>query len=440
MKYENIKSIILTVLILISIVLTWSLWTFQPNYDTLESSNYVAEISVSEKQELHKIIRPDLALFHIKDKHHGTTNSEDLSQIMKEIRSWSFYDVKNVSDRVENIKELMHGSGNVEIVFPGEIPIELYRGVLKFEEKKIPSFNFNRIIINVDHVDKENGTVYFVSTESNQVYMSHISTPYINEFNRSHFKNANAFPPYFPFEATSQRTIFIPEGEQEMLVYKYLPAVLNSEEFKEALFSDPGFVQKSPVPNGEEYTDVSSKMTVDNETNMLLYVNPTVESKYYASTYDLVKRSIDFINEHGGWTDPYRYVAKDEYNQAVTFRLYSLDGIPVFNERGLSEIEEVWGRDEISKYERPNISLELPLLSEMQYITLPSGSRVLEFLQSRNDFKPELLEQLILGYRMERDKDANQVIHLEPAWFYLYDQSWGQITDEDLGGLLRGLE
>jgi regulatory protein YycH of two-component signal transduction system YycFG len=440
MKYENIKSIILTVLILISIVLTWSLWTFQPNYDTMESSNYVAEISVSEKQELHKIIRPDLALFHIKDRHHGTTNSEDLSKIMKEVRSWSFYDVKNVSDRVDNMKDLMHGSGNVEIVFPGEIPIELYRGVLKIEEKKIPSFNFNRIIINVDHVDKENGTVYFVSTESNQVYMSHISTPYINEFNRSHFKNADAFPRYFPFEATSQRTVFIPEGEQEMLVYKYLPAVLNSEEFKEALFNDPSFVQKSPVPNGEEYTDVSSKMTIDDESNMLLYVNPTVESKYYASTYDLVKRSIDFINEHGGWTDPYRYVAKDEYKQSVTFRLYSLDGIPVFNERGLSEIEEVWGRDEISKYERPNISLELPLLSEMQYTTLPSGSSVLEFLQSRSDFKSELLERLILGYRMERDKDANQVILLEPAWFYLYDQSWGQITDEDLGGLLRGLE
>ncbi|MCL6573500.1 MAG: hypothetical protein K6T88_17750, partial [Bacillus sp. (in: Bacteria)] len=49
MKYERLKSAILTLLVLGSILLTWALWTYQPNYDTMEDSNTVAEVALSEK-------------------------------------------------------------------------------------------------------------------------------------------------------------------------------------------------------------------------------------------------------------------------------------------------------------------------------------------------------------------------------------------------------
>jgi regulatory protein YycH of two-component signal transduction system YycFG len=225
-----------------------------------------------------------------------------------------------------------------------------------------------------------------------------------------------------------------------MMEYTYLPVVLNSEAFKEALFSDPRFVQRGTVSGIEEFSDASSKMTVNHDTNMLLYVNPNGESDYVENAYDLLMRSIDFINGHGGWTDAYRYVAKDVKRKSVTFRLYNNDGFPVFNESGMSEIQEVWGRNEISKYVRPNIALELPLTTEMVKVTLPTGSEVLGYLESKKNYKPELLEQLVLGYRMTRDKGENKLILLEPAWFYRYNQTWGQITKDDLGGLLHGLE
>jgi regulatory protein YycH of two-component signal transduction system YycFG len=440
MRYENIKSTILTLLVLVSIVLTWNLWTYQPNYETMENSNTVAEVTLSEKQEVQKIIRPDQVLFHQKGQHYGTTNSNELDRIIKEFGKWTFYDVKNYSDRVANIKELTHGNGKTEVVFPGDVPIELYRGVLKFQEKKIPSFNFNRIIIDVENSEKENGIVYFVSSDYQQVYVSHISPANLADFTRDIYKSAAQFPRYFSFEASEKRTLFLPEGETEMLAYKYLPVTLNSDEFKEALFKDPSFVQNSFISQTEEYTNGFSKMTVNYDSNVLLYVNPTSENNYEETSYDLVKRSIDFVNEHGGWTDPYRFVSKSEINHSVTFRLYSMDGYPVFNEKGTSEITEVWGRDEINKYIRPNIALELPLTSEMQKVTRPSGHKALEYLQSRKNFNPALLEQLILGYRMERDSDENRLILLEPTWYYRYDKTWGQITMDDLGGLKHGLE
>ncbi|MDF2855281.1 MAG: hypothetical protein K0Q87_1132 [Neobacillus sp.] len=305
MKYETSKSLILIVLVLFSLVLTWNLWTYQPNFNTLDSSNYVAEVTFSEKQEINKIIRPDFVLVHLNNQHYGTTNSVELDALIKDISQWSFYDVKNFSNEFHNIKELMHGNGNVEIVFPGDVPIDLYRNVLKFEDKNIPSFNFERIIIKVEGSEKDNGTVYFVSADKKQVYMSHVTPAIINEFSKNFFMSAWQYPSYFPFEATEKRTVFIPEGGREMMEYKYLPFILNSEAFKDALFNNPSFVQKSTIPNGEEFTDVSSKMTVNDDSNMLVYVNPTAEENYTGNSYDLLKRSIDYINEHGGWTDPY---------------------------------------------------------------------------------------------------------------------------------------
>lgn len=71
MRYENIKSGILIVLVMVSILLTWNLWTYQPNYETMKSNDYVKEVSLSEKQEVQKIVRPDQLLYHFKGKHYG---------------------------------------------------------------------------------------------------------------------------------------------------------------------------------------------------------------------------------------------------------------------------------------------------------------------------------------------------------------------------------
>ncbi|MCM3570710.1 YycH family regulatory protein [Neobacillus mesonae] len=438
MKYETIKSIILIILILLSVLLTWNLWTYQPNYEKMESNNTLEEVTLSEKQEVQKIIRPDQVLFHIYGKHYGTNNRGELDKIIKEVSKWSFFDLKNYTNKVNDFDELVHGTGNAEIIFPGEVPVELYRSVLKIEGEKPPSFTFDRMVINVEHSGEENGIVYFVSSENNQVFMAHISPANLNSFNQEFFKGGTKYPRFFAFKATETRTLFLPVNETKMMTYKYLPKILDSEAFKEALFDDPSFVQKSVLTNGEEYTNGSSKLTVNYDSNMLSYVNPTIDDNYLENAYDLVKRGIDFVNEHGGWTDEFRYAEKDEYKRSVTFRLYSKEGYPVFSDIGLSEIYEVWGRNKVNKYIRPNIALELPLAERT--VTQPSGYKALEFLQSKPNFKPELLQQMVLGYRMEKDTEENRLILLEPEWYYRYDNTWGRITMEDLGGPAHGLE
>lgn len=440
MKYESIKTVILAVLVFLSVFLTWNLWTYQPNYATMEKSNTIAEVTLSEKQEVQKIIQPNIVLFHEKGMHYGTVNSGKLDKLVEEMSRWSFNDVNIYSVKAGNLNQLEHGNGKVEIIFPAEVPVELYRNVLTFAEKKIPSFTFDRIVINIYTSNKNNGTVYFISTANQAVYSSHVSVADINNLYRNFYMNAVDYPSYFAYNPTQQRTIFLPENSIQMTEYKYLPVTLNSDVFKEALFTDPSFVQKTDVSSGEEYTNGLSKMDINNDKNLLFYVNPTAEGNYSENPNDLLKRSIDFVNEHGGWTDDYRYANMDDFHHEVTFRLYSDDGYPVFNVDGTSEIHEDWGPDDINNYVRPNISLELPLKTEMQTVTLSSGYDALKSIQNLENIKPGMLENLVLGYEMERDTIESKLIILKPMWFYEYNKKWYSLSMEVQGGINNGLE
>lgn len=72
MTYENIKSLVLLLLVLASGALTWSLWTYQPQLD-FPDKKYVHEVSISDQEEPVDLIKPTRILFHIDEIHYGTT-------------------------------------------------------------------------------------------------------------------------------------------------------------------------------------------------------------------------------------------------------------------------------------------------------------------------------------------------------------------------------
>jgi regulatory protein YycH of two-component signal transduction system YycFG len=91
MKYEKIKTIILTVLVLASIVLTGALWTYQPKYDFMENadSDYIQNVSVSNAQvDAGIIIRPSKILIHKDGKHYGIVQETEMNKLMKQVKKW----------------------------------------------------------------------------------------------------------------------------------------------------------------------------------------------------------------------------------------------------------------------------------------------------------------------------------------------------------------
>ncbi|CAM4197993.1 YycH family regulatory protein [Lederbergia lenta] len=445
MRYETIKSVVLLLLVVASAALTWSLWTYQPQLESSDKKN-VHEVSISNQEEPDGLIKPNRVLFHLDNVHYGTVKDKDIDPLINEIRGWNFYDIsqaKVLSDA--RIHDISHTNNNVEIYFPDLVPFELYKGVLHVETNNVPNAAFNRIVINLASDSQDGATIYFVNTKENRVFESHVNPERISALITKINDDKKKYEKYGEYTLPSNQTIFLPENKTKLDEYKYYADYIDPEKFKNALFKDPSAVRRDILANGEKFTDISSMMNVDYNTNMIFYINPGQDPgtlNLQESDKHVLNRSIDFVNEHSGWTDKYRYFSLGSYQQTTVFQLF-IQGRPVFNEDGMTEIRQVWGAEEIYKYRRPYFSLDISIpLTDKKSIELPSGEEVLNYLKESSDIQEDidLLEDIMIGYKLAIDPENPKVFVLEPSWFYLYGGSWLRLTIDDTGGDFLGLE
>lgn len=445
MKYETAKTIILTFLVLTSIAFTWGLWTYHPKYDVIQNDEYIQNVPVSNTQvDTSMIVRPLQILIHKNAAHYGIIEEAEINKLLKELKKWTFDDFENISSTIPKGEFLsfVHGKGKIEIVYPDEIPMNIYRDLFKIEDKGIDEVSFDTIVIPVEK--QQDFVAYFVSTDHRKVYKAAVNDVSLEEVNQL-YEKAEKFPHYFAYDVSETKSFFLPEKEITMSRLQYYTDELDPDKFKEALFSDPSFVKKDIVTFGEEYTDGSRLMDVDFLQKLLLYVNPAAKNTINQSSEEsstLIQKSIDFVNEHGGWTDMYHFAEWSRSERKVVFRLV-VDNYPVFNDYGTSEIIQIWGTNEVNKYQRPLFRLEIP-----DRVSVPtkllSGQEVIQQLEKMKGFKKELVSGITLGYELVKDQEREKVVVLEPAWFCLYGGTWRKIAvkeaDEIRGGNTIGLE
>lgn len=440
MTFENIKTILLTILVFLSISLTWRIWTYQPHYDTMENPKMVPGVSISDQKEIKEIIKPDQIYYHINDAHYGTLQMNEVDRIIREISRWNFEQFEDVSNQIGDLSDFIYEKGKAQIVFPERIPMEIYKNILGIKDKDAFGIAFDQIIIDLNNITKENGYVYFVSIEKQEAYRFRVNASFILNFQEDYFLKASTnrnFALYTLENLSEERRILVRTDPITMYAYNYLLDLIPTTQFRDALFRNPSFVQRNSTGYSEEYKDSSTLLSVNYETNTILYVNPAQEKDVTANSSNLLQRSIDFVNGHGGWTGNYHYVGLDEIENTVLFRLYDISGYPIFNNNRMSEILQIWGQTGIYQYLRNNFSLDRRV--ESTEVQLMSGVGILEILKAREDIEPEFLQEIAIGYEMTKVA-GDPLIHLEPSWYYKYKDQWWNVKAGDEGGMDFGLE
>ena len=87
MKYiEQIKSVVLFVLVFLSITLTFSIWTYKPNYDTEKTK--AVEMLIDKKTHITDIIKPYRMIFHENGVWRGTERFGEMKSTMEQMQNW----------------------------------------------------------------------------------------------------------------------------------------------------------------------------------------------------------------------------------------------------------------------------------------------------------------------------------------------------------------
>lgn len=438
LKYiEPIKSIILLFLVLLSITFTFSIWTYSPKLAPIDPSTTV-DISIGERKEVKDIIKPYKFLIKYDDILKGTTDELAINNILSDMSSWKVTQL--LRDPVElnkiQMKEFFQHPNQFTLYFHGEVPIPIYDKILPIEDSNIPEISFDRLVVrwNPNEISFE---AHFINRATGDHYYGKVTPEYTMKSYRTLVVDSEELTPYAEINVQEPIYLAVPDKPIPMARRTYYQDELSPNRFRDALFNDPYAVRRSQVDaTHEEFGDDHAWMIVNTESKMLNFVHPAAESREPTDPSELLEDVIDSINEHGGWTDSFRYSFMKSYSRYVKFQLF-IHGYPVYSEpSGETEIAQIYGDNRVFRYIRPYYTLGVSLDED---IDLPSGVDVAKDLMESEKIDFGTVEDISAGYMMKHDLEK-RVFVMEPAWFYLIKGTWIRYTPEQSGGEPFGLE
>ncbi|WP_175989854.1 YycH family regulatory protein [Bacillus sp. Marseille-Q1617] len=446
MNYEKIKSIVLTLLVAMSIFLTWNLWTYQPEYDVIESTE-AFDVSIGEERKVLELVQPYKVFYYHDDQISGTPNESEIDKVLEQMSSWRLTDAKDISNQFSQseLDNLVHRPGIIDLVFPDSLPLTVYNQVIKFDDQNLPKTSFNRILFDINTKKGDKGIVYFVlygDDDREYVVEAKVDGEKMDSLKDTFVQRAlynDNFRKYYTFKVNARKTILLPIKEEEYYGYKYSTEQLEAEDFMKALFNDPNNVSRNLTDSEEIYRDSSSLMKVNTNVNSLSFVNPGVDPDPGITEELLVHNSVEFVNEHGGWTDQFKLFSVSPEESKIEYRMFLLN-FPVFSDiAGTTEISQVWGMDTIHKYQRPffQIGDDYSMLSEPVKVQLPSGFTVQQTLEENKMINLDFVEDIAIGYKLTRDMNFPDMLlyDLTPSWYYKYSGNWLRLPLEEMGAI-----
>jgi len=435
MSMENFKTIVLINLVVISLFLTFNLWTYVPDSTSMQNAKFVQGNEGMNQTKISDVVRPTSIIVHKDKNHYGSRREADIESIYKPLEVGELHGFREISITKGDFLSYVHGEGKVELVFPTDIPFDAVKSMFNMKEKSTDKpKHFNRILLDPSRSKDQEIKINFVSDGDNfKIYEAKLSGLYLKDIVNAQNQFIVSAKPYFDYQLNDMKKLFLPDGTTELSNITYISSNLAVDTFKNALFSDPRYLSPITEMSKETFTDGIRSMEIENDRHMLKYKNSSVLTEKTIDNLMLLQKSFEFVSGHSGSLDSYRL---DYMNKGETVFRLNEDGYPVFNADGLAELRQVWGSEEVMEYERPLLSLNTKGIE--QKVTLPSGHVVIASLENNPEIKKQLIKDIGIGYKLSLD---GQVVRLQPIWYVklVEDETGKQKIYEWSEGGLNGL-
>lgn len=431
---EQIKAFILLLLVSLSLVLTFLIWTYTPDYQIIEDPQG-EKVKLGKEKELYKVIKPYRILAHENNSLVGTIKSIEIDQVMETLNSINATDLEPIPGNIteEYFNKTIHSENHMTLFFPAEVPLATFSSILEYPQNEPINGTFSHLVINWDALDITGKLrLFFLSEENRTLYTANAKIGR-GQFALSFMEVIQNSMPYTEIERKGEFSLYLPENPVELAEYTYIVEELPLETIEEILFKDTNIVDKSIVSkNLTKYQDGMAMMTANSNNKTIDYVYPDGNISV-TNESDLLQDSIDFLNDHGGLTGDYRYAFSNVQEHELQYQLFMHD-LPVFseNKNESTRIMTRWGDYQIFQYKRPYYIFDFPLPDNNMKL-LPA-SDIIDRIPDLED-----VDEILLGYYLKRDPDK-PLYTLEPSWFVIRDGNWSRITPETWGGKEYGLE
>ncbi|TCP23435.1 regulatory protein YycH of two-component signal transduction system YycFG [Scopulibacillus darangshiensis] len=427
MKRETLKTVFLTVLVFLSVALTWNILFFQTDYKKVQGpGESIENIAIAESRELADVVQPYLAVYHLDDQIYGQPNSESVAKVYSLMLAGKYSNVFPLGGQGSLPEK--HNNNSYEIIFSAPLTIDTLTQLFQFNRKEL-TVKKNVLIDRVEVYKPfgENRVIaVFKTPNGSPAFYATVSSLDLNDLKST--MPDKKLVPYFK-QRLKDKVVFLPDQDQDIPSILSYYDTINFEDFKQILFPNP----ENAFYNNGTYQDSSHKM--EKNANVLQYVNATINNITPAGGQDPILHSFDYINSHKGWTDSFIYdglsqspsAMKDEVNFRLKLGDYSVYSLK-YSILYLPSINLVWKNGELRNLNRTLLNFNK--IGEKDHNRILSGSKVLDRLNQKASLTARTIEDLRIGYRLRPVDESIPSINLVPEWFYKQGGKWHSVADE----------
>ncbi|MFW5433586.1 YycH family regulatory protein [Paenibacillus apiarius] len=423
---ERVKTVLLTVLVLLSLVQSFFLTYDMPNFDAVEktSSDYIKTEPLGPEEKVENLIFPDQMVLHLGENKHTVLypGMTFYNIIMKRLqgRSYDGFQSRSISSlEWSRIREENEG---VELRFPTPVPAKILQKVFPIaEDSAFLSQNIHLIWLYAAK-DGNEVRVFFFNEKGDTVYESTRADLTVQDI-KQQVEFGRSWTPY----KLVNGIYYVPEQPLELMEVALPYDRITVEQMQRSLFFDPTVTKNIETGSSEIYTDAKRGLEVKRGQQWMIYSDPAVPTEGRQDIAADVTGAVRFVNQHGGWNGRFRFSMSPGKQQAGMFGSADSPGTVL-------RFQQYWGsypiispgtfrfgymqvtmqQGTVTSFERSLVQLKNHS-EEKEVRRLPSGDELMKKLNALD--KPKKIAGLDPVYVPSLVKD---VIRLVPAWQVKY--------------------
>ncbi|MEK3732852.1 two-component system activity regulator YycH [Paenibacillus sp. FSL M8-0334] len=380
---ERLKTIVLTVLVVSSLVQSFFLIYRLPGNDSaVQSPNaYIRTEEMGTEEKAENLLYPDKMIVHMGESKHTIFYPNDTfyNLIYTRLKGRTFDSFQRRMVTNMDWEKLRSESQGIELSFDSGVPVRLLQRVMQIRpDSTFEGESINRMwLYSVEGEPKIH--VLFFSTKGDAVYEAGQA-----DLTPQDVQQLVDFGQNWMSYTLTDGGYYLPGTDMDMIRVDMPLGMYTIEQMQRSLFFDPSITRNIRERDGSQiYTDSKRSLQVDHAQSWISYTDPAAPPSGESNPGKDVLSAIDFVNQHGGWNGIFRLSRADESEDRtqVGFQQY-YGGYPILNTRafpfGVMELDLQQGT--VTSYERSLLYLQDEPLAK-QVVKLPGGEKLAASLE-----------------------------------------------------------
>lgn len=422
MKRGNfILRLALIAVVVLSLFLTWKIWTGNAQYQQATKSTDTEQVDSSTSRTQQELYLPTQILvcdnngksWQVYNTHDNLP--ENLHNCAETWTIGAVHKVDNLSSEAYLSK--LNTPNTLTMNYTTTINSSIFARIIPFAKNVKRYFKFNRVQISLN---KDNSQINFFNDQNRTMHTAQLQK-YHTQPVVMLLKRVDIKLPVVQKCHGSNLWVEYPNPVQ-LAPYAYLVTQQMQTQYIASLFNskNPNDVDAHEDDNNTIYSlGANKRLTLSHNNGVLIFNKFNIDE--VSGLQALLKRGESSITPIANPLTNLRYFAVNEAHKSVSYRCF-VEGFPIFASAHRSLVQVNFANNNEQLIFNNNV-LQVPLPTQDKTVNLPTTEQVLAELQQVG-INSKQIQNIILGYQWQTASTSNQVVNLQPTYYVQIDDAW----------------